>query len=121
MVVEDTDSNFKLIDQVLKPTGIGIERASDGKAAMHKYFVDGSFDLIIMDIKLPGMDGYETTKKIREKDKNVPIISYTAYAREGDREKSIKAGCNEYFAKPANRLTMLNTISGLINKKDDLS
>jgi CheY-like chemotaxis protein/anti-sigma regulatory factor (Ser/Thr protein kinase) len=118
LVVEDTDSNFKLIDQILNPTGISIERASNGEAAMQKYFGDGSFDLIIMDIKLPGMDGYQTTRNIREKDKNVPIISYTAYAMEGDREKSIRAGCNEYFPKPADSLSMLQTIDGLINQTD---
>jgi len=114
LVVEDTDSNYQLIDQVLKPTGISIERAANGETAMEKYFGDGSFDMIIMDIKLPGMDGYQTTKKIREKDTNVPIIAYTAYAMDGDREKSIRAGCNTYFAKPANSLSMLQTISGLI-------
>ncbi len=119
LVVEDTDSNYKLIDQVLKPTGISIERATNGEAAMEKYFGDGSFDMIIMDIKLPGMDGYQATKKIREKDTNVPIIAYTAYAMDGDREKSIRAGCNTYFAKPANSLSMLQTISGLIQKNAD--
>ena len=116
MVVEDTDSNYLLLEKLLTPTGIAIERAADGKVALHKYFEKGSFDFIIMDIKLPGMDGYETTMKIREKDKQVPIISYTAYAMEGDRDKSIEAGCNAYFSKPTSSLSMLNTISGLITK-----
>jgi signal transduction histidine kinase/CheY-like chemotaxis protein len=119
LVVEDTDSNYKLIDQVLKPTGISIERAANGEAAIEKYFRNGSFDLIIMDIKLQGMDGYQTTKKIRKKDKNVPIVAYTAYVMDGDREKSIKAGCNEYFSKPADSKSMLQTISGFIQKNAD--
>jgi len=119
LVVEDTDSSYMLIEQVLTPTGIAIERAADGEVALHKYFKKGSFDLIIMDMKLPGMDGYKTTMKIREKDKRVPIISYTAYALEGDRAKSIEAGCNAYFSKPASSLSMLNTIYGLINNPDN--
>jgi len=119
LVVEDTDSNYLLLEKLLTPTGIAIERAADGEVALHKYFEKGSFDFIIMDIKLPGMDGYETTMKIREKDKRVPIISYTAYALEGDRDKSIEAGCNAYFSKPTSSLSMLNTISGLINNPDN--
>jgi CheY-like chemotaxis protein len=103
---------------VLKPTGIAVERAPNGEAALQKYFGDGAFDLIIMDIKLPGMDGYQTTRKIRTKDKSIPIISYTAYAMEGDREKSIRAGSNEYFPKPADSLLMLQTIDSLINQTD---
>jgi len=120
LVVEDTESNYQLIEQVLTQTGISIERASDGAAALDKYFEEGSsFDLIIMDIKLPGLDGYETIRKIRERDKTVPIISYTAYARDGDREKSMEAGCNAYFAKPTSSISLLIAISGLLDKKGD--
>ena len=103
---------------MLSPTGIVVERATDGKEALHKYFEEGTFDMIIMDILLPGMDGYEITRKIREKDKKVPIISYTAYALEGDRERSIEAGCNEYIAKPASGKSMLDKISKFLKIQD---
>jgi signal transduction histidine kinase/ligand-binding sensor domain-containing protein/CheY-like chemotaxis protein len=115
LIVEDTDSNFMLLEQILKPTGIVISRASNGETALQKYSEEGSYDIIIMDIKLPGMDGYEVTRKIREKDGDIPVISYTAYAMEDDREKSLEAGCNEYFAKPMDNIILLKTISGYLS------
>ncbi len=57
-------------------------------------------DLILMDIKMPEMDGYDATKEIRTFNKNVVIIAQTAYALEGDRQKALEAGCNDYLAKP---------------------
>jgi len=111
LIVEDTDSNFKLLKEMLSPTGIVVKRAKNGEEALNKYFREGYFNMIIMDILLPGMDGYEITRKIREHDKKVPIISYTAYALEGDRERSIEAGCNDYIAKPSSGISMLDKIS----------
>jgi CheY-like chemotaxis protein len=64
-----------------------------------------------MDIKLPGMDGYEATRRIRKINSKIPIIANTAYAMEGDRQKSIEAGCNEYISKPTDRKLLLNLIS----------
>jgi len=72
----------------------------------------GAFDIILMDMSLPNIDGYETTREIRKKDKNIPIISYTANAEEGDHKKAMDAGCSEYLEKPAERLTLLKTIAG---------
>jgi CheY-like chemotaxis protein len=60
-------------------------------------------DLVLMDIKIPGIDGYEATRQIRQFNKDVFIISQTAYAQSGDREKSIEAGCNDYISKPINK------------------
>jgi FOG: CheY-like receiver len=68
-------------------------------------------DIIIMDIKLPGIDGYETTRLIREKNKEIPIVANTAYAMEADREKAIEAGCNDYISKPTDRKLLINLIS----------
>jgi CheY-like chemotaxis protein len=64
-----------------------------------------------MDIKMPEMDGYQAARRIREFDKKVVIIAQTAYALTGDREKAIKAGCNDHVTKPIKRETLLNIIS----------
>ncbi len=61
-------------------------------------------DLVLMDIKLPTIDGYEATRQIRKFNKDVIIIAQTAYALEGDREKAIAAGCNDYISKPIKRM-----------------
>lgn len=111
LVVEDDTSNFMFMYEILKVSGANILRAENGIEAMKMVSSDKKPDIIIMDIKLPGIDGYEATRRIREKNKEIPIIANTAYAMEGDREKSIEAGCNEYISKPTDRKFLLNLIS----------
>ncbi len=69
-----------------------------------------------MDVKMPGISGYEATLKIREKNKDVIIIAQTAYALEGEREKALKAGCNEYISKPINREKLLRMVYQLAKR-----
>jgi signal transduction histidine kinase len=111
LIVEDTDSNFLLMERIFSHTGLSIERAVNGEVALQKFFHEGPFDLVIMDIKLPGMDGYEITRLIKEKNPKTPVIAHTAYALEGDREKSLEAGCDEYIPKPSEKEALLDTIS----------
>ena len=74
-------------------------------------------DLIIMDIKMPGMNGYEATRQIRKFNKNVAIIAQTAYALTGDREKAIEAGCDEYIAKPFDKNKLMGVITKHMSQK----
>ena len=121
--MEDTDSNFKLMRVILLSAGAGVDRAINGKQAIQMIFSEMVYDLIIMDIKLPGNDdGYDVTRKIREKDKNIPIVANTAYAIIGEKEKAIEAGCNAYIVKPTIRPLLLNTITELIqNSHGDMN
>ena len=68
-------------------------------------------DLILMDIKIPEIDGYEATRRIREFNKDVFILAQTAFAQSGDREKCIEAGCNNYITKPINQDNLLEIIT----------
>ena len=111
LIVEDDSSNFLLMNKYLEDSGAAILRAENGIDAMKIVFSDKKPDLIIMDIKLPGIDGYEVIRQIREKNKKIPIIVNTAYAMEGDRKKSIEAGCNEYISKPTERKLMIHLIN----------
>jgi CheY-like chemotaxis protein len=111
LVVEDDASNFMLLYEILKSSGAEILRAGNGIDALKLIDEDINPDIIIMDIKLPGMDGYETTRHIRERNKVIPIIANTAYAMEGDRKKSIDAGCSEYISKPTDRKLLINLIN----------
>ncbi len=72
-------------------------------------------DLILMDINMPDMDGYEATAKIREFNKEVIIIAQTAYALYGDREKALESGCNDYIAKPINSTDLVKLINNYFN------
>mgnify|MGYP003584997070 CR=1 FL=1 len=98
LIAEDTDSNFILENSMLKKM-YTVERALDGIDAVEKC-QSIKPDLILMDMQMPRMDGLEATKKIREFNKNVPIIAVTAFAFEQDKINALAAGCNTYVSKP---------------------
>ena len=99
LVVEDNILNRKLIKKLLEIYGIKVDIADNGKDAVNAA-LKNHYDIIFMDIQLPEMDGYTTTRILRKKGYKNPIIAITAYAVVGDKEKCIKAGCNDYLAKP---------------------
>jgi len=97
LIAEDDDFGYYIIERFLE--GYTITRAKDGKDALEK-IKKKSYDLVLMDIQMPKMDGLEATRKIREKDSNLPIIALTAKAMKADEEKCLEAGCNDYISKP---------------------
>ena len=100
LIAEDEDSNFVLIKEILKSTGVNILRAKDGVEAVRMVKIMKDIDLVLMDIQMPGINGYEATREIRKMNIKLPIIAQTAYAMAGEREISQKEGCNDYIAKP---------------------
>lgn len=97
LIAEDDDFNYYIIDRFLKD--YTTTRAKDGKDVLEK-IEKKRFDLILMDIQMPEMDGLTATRKIREKDLNLPIIALTAKSMKGDEEKCLAAGCSDYISKP---------------------
>ncbi len=73
-------------------------------------------DLILMDIRMPDMNGLEVTRQIRKFNKTVPILAQTAYAMPGDKESALKAGCNDYISKPIDKQLFMAKINSLLNK-----
>jgi signal transduction histidine kinase len=101
LVAEDNEINQKLIDYVLRKAGATVEMFSNGAEAIRHLKQDQVFDLIIMDIQMPEMDGYETTRYIRNDLKlQTPIIAMTATAMKGEQRQCIESGMNEYMTKP---------------------
>ena len=92
--------------------------AKNGIEAVKKCQDNLDIDLILMDMRMPEMDGYEATKQIRKFNKNVIIIAQTAFALSNDREKTINVGCNDYIMKPINQVQLKNLITTLINNKN---
>jgi hypothetical protein len=109
LVAEDIESNFKLIRYFLTSANVEIVRALNGKEAVDLAMTEKGIDLILMDIKMPILDGYEATRQIREFNKEVPIIAQTAYA--DDKMNAIRAGCSGFIAKPFDKFGLLRTIS----------
>jgi CheY-like chemotaxis protein len=102
-LVEDTVTNQEIVQGLLKHSGILIDVANNGKEAVAAHGrTPEKYELILMDIQMPVMDGYEATRRIRERDKDVPIIALTAHAMKEDISKTKKAGMNDHLNKPIN-------------------
>jgi CheY-like chemotaxis protein len=111
LVVEDVESNYQYLVAVLKSTMVNIHWITDGNAAVDFCMNYPDIDMVFMDINLPGIDGYEATRRIREFKPDLPIIALTAYAMAGEKERSLDSGCNEYLSKPVSPKELLNVVT----------
>jgi len=103
LIAEDDEVSEMLIDNYIKMFGKEILKARTGVEAVEVCRNNTDIDLILMDIRMPDISGYEATRQIRQFNQEVVIIAQTAFGLLGDREKAIKAGCNDYIAKPINK------------------
>jgi CheY-like chemotaxis protein/uncharacterized membrane protein len=100
LIAEDTEMNYLFLVEALRPTEVQIIRAKDGEEALELFNKNDQIDLILMDINMPKLDGFETTKRIKEIKKDIPIIAQTALNLEDARERSEEVGCDDYILKP---------------------
>jgi signal transduction histidine kinase len=100
LVVEDIEYNEILLKKMLLKYNFDLVFAKTGEEALEIFDRNNSFDLIFMDIKLPGIDGYEVTRRIRKKNQDIPIIAQTAYAFSEDKKMALESGCNTLLSKP---------------------
>lgn len=115
LIVEDEESGQMYLETLLEHFCTRILIASNGKEAVELFKENRDIDLILMDLRMPGMDGYQATQHIKEMDKNVIIIAQTAFALGGDREKAISAGCDDYISKPINKNDLFSLIQKYFN------
>jgi PAS domain S-box/PAS domain S-box/PAS domain S-box len=115
LVAEDDETNFYYLNALLtRETGAKILHAANGREAIDLFKANRDINLILMDIKMPEIDGFEATRQIKLIDKNVPIIAITAYAMSGDEERIVSAGCDGYLSKPINRKSLLEKVAEFI-------
>ncbi len=119
LLVEDNEINQEIIIDLLESSGINIDTANDGFEAVKK-FEHNSYELILMDIQMPVLDGYEATKEIRKTDKEIPIIALTANAMKEDSEKTKQAGMNRHLNKPIEVEQLFLTLLEFIPKKTEI-
>jgi len=112
LVAEDIESNYKLIRYFLSGSNAEILRAFNGKEAVEKCLTISNIDLVLMDIKMPVMDGYTAVKLIREKNTTIPIIAQTAYA--DDKERAIECGCTGFISKPFDKKNLIKVLNEFI-------
>ena len=111
LLVEDNEVNRRLAGFLLRSHGYEVREATTAAAAFEMVDKERP-DLIVMDIQLPGMDGLEITKKLKEQPAtaDIPVIAVTSYAMKGDREKALAAGCAGYVTKPIDKTIFLAEI-----------
>ena len=116
LVAEDEESNFMFLEALLRKNNFIILRANDGNEAIDICNSRNDIDLVLMDIKMPGIDGYEATKTIKNNHPELPIVAQTAYAMTQDRQRVLNAGCDDYISKPIQAAKLLRIIQGIIKK-----
>jgi two-component system cell cycle response regulator DivK len=116
LLIEDNELNRDMLSRRLVRKGYEVAVALDGYQGLSMACV-GLFDVILMDMSLPGLDGWEATRRLRADDRtrSTPIIAITAHAMPGDRETAIEAGCNDYDTKPIELPRLLEKIEALLH------
>ena len=116
LIIEDTENNRVLLTRRLKPKGHDIVTAEDAESGLAMALAEKPA-LILMDVGLPGMDGWTATRTLKADLalKSIPVIALTAHAREGDRQKALEAGCDDYETKPIDFVRLFEKIDRLIS------
>lgn len=110
LIAEDDETVFFLLKEILRRMKINIIHASDGNEAVNLTRLHQDLDLIIMDTKMPNLNGLEATQMIRKFNCTIPIIALSAYSYDSDKQKALSAGCNDYITKPMNKNDLINKL-----------
>ncbi len=121
LYVEDNEDNVYMLTRRLRQQGFEVVVAGDGVEGL-AMAASQSPDLIVMDLGLPTIDGWEATRRLKAapETKRIPVIALSAHAMEGDREKALAAGCDDYDAKPVNFPRLLEKIQAILAKETRL-
>lgn len=111
LVVEDEEYNMLFLKELLSKSGARILTATDGQEAIDICEREADIDLVLMDIKIPKVDGYTATRRIKTRHKDLPVIAQTALTLEDDRERALQAGCDAYIPKPVRKKDMMDIIN----------
>ncbi|MCF8370249.1 MAG: response regulator [Bacteroidales bacterium] len=111
LVVEDVRTNYDFIEALLKRTDMSLLWAKDGVEAVDLFSQHTDIDMVLMDIQMPRMNGYEATREIKKLRSEIPVIAQTAYAMAEDRQKIFQAGCDDYISKPIKSDLLYSLIS----------
>ncbi len=122
LVVEDNPMNMELVTFLLQSNGMEVTQAVDGTEALER-IRNGLFDLVLLDIQLPGIDGLEVLKKMRENPalQKMPVVALTAHAMQGDEQKFIDAGCIGYISKPIDVFQFIGEVNSFLNIKGGIT
>ncbi|NTW24703.1 MAG: PAS domain S-box protein [Lentimicrobium sp.] len=119
LIAEDVYANYQLLEVILKKLDYRIIHVENGIEAIDTIRHIPEIDLVLMDLKMPEMDGYQATGIIKQMRPELPVIAVTAYALGGDKEKALKAGCDDYICKPVKANNLIETINRFLKPKEN--
>lgn len=114
LLVEDSADNRALVSRFLKSAGARVEMACDGLEGVQKA-LHGEFDIVLMDLQMPNLDGYDAIKRLRGIGYKVPIVALTAHAFKEDRDRCLQIGFNEHLTKPVNKNELIHTVEAFVH------
>ncbi|MCC5839964.1 MAG: response regulator [Opitutales bacterium] len=117
LLIEDNPRNAYLVRYILEHAGFSVDHAGDGPVALKKADTE-TYRLVILDIQLPGMDGYAVAQALRRqpRTRDLPIIAVTSHAMVGDRERALQAGCDGYIEKPIDPVSFIGEIRAALDR-----
>ena len=115
LIAEDDSSSFFYLESIFKNIGINIIRAHNGKEAVRICLSNPDINLVLMDIQMPEMDGYEATKQIKKNNFDLPIIAQTAFTKLNNKNQSVDAGCNDFIKKPIDKNLLFEKLAKQLN------
>jgi CheY-like chemotaxis protein len=121
LVVEDGPDNQRLVRHILERAGCEVEVGENGQIGVELALAacarDEPFDVILMDVQMPVLDGYEATRRLRAQGYAKPIIALTAHALPAERQRCMAAGCDDFATKPIDRFKLLSMLSAILHKR----
>jgi len=115
LIVEDEPTSLHFLSIILKNENLRLFYATNGAEAIETIMENEDIEIVLMDLKMPGIDGFEATRKIKEIRPNLFVIAQTAFAFDSDKEKAFAAGCDEYITKPIKKDLLLKKIRSYRN------
>jgi CheY-like chemotaxis protein len=109
LLVEDNADIQEIVRRILESIGAEVATAENGLECL-RHVESGAFDLVVMDMQMPMLDGFETSRRLRRSGCKTPIVAITAFAMSGEREKCLSAGCNDFLVKPVDALSLIRTV-----------
>ncbi|TKG93568.1 response regulator [Puteibacter caeruleilacunae] len=116
LIAEDVESNYLYLNAVLSKISANIFWAKNGLEAVSLCEDNEDIDLVLMDLQMPEMNGYDATRKIKAFRDKLPVIAQTAFAMSDDKAKAMEAGCDDYLAKPIKSKDLLNVVTKYLEK-----
>ena len=120
LILEDDPTGSFLLTEILAHTRIEVQLVKTGTAAVEACRIDPEIDIVLLDMQVPEMSGYDAAHEIRKIRKDIPIIAQSAFVMTKDKDRALEAGCNAHISKPLNTFELLGTMHQLLYKTDKL-